>query len=78
MYCLLQQKLNKHLLLRVGQFQHAHTRKTLGILYDQIQLVDFIPQWENMFENRILETLHVGDMLLTEPFTRCKNAQSQF
>ncbi|KAJ4374237.1 hypothetical protein N0V83_002978 [Neocucurbitaria cava] len=30
------------------------SRKILGMLYDQVQLVDFKPQWENAFDERIL------------------------
>lgn len=31
-----------------------HSEKVLGMLYDQVQLVDFKPQWENPFDKRIL------------------------
>ncbi|KAI4956156.1 hypothetical protein J4E91_000367 [Alternaria rosae] len=43
-----------------------HSRKVLGILYDQVQLVDFKPQWENPFDKRILEAFRLGDEVLTK------------
>jgi RNA-dependent RNA polymerase len=32
-----------------------HSKKVLGMLYDQVKLVDFKPQWENPFDKRILD-----------------------
>ncbi|KAI4936303.1 hypothetical protein J4E85_001632 [Alternaria conjuncta] len=43
-----------------------HSRKVLGILYDQVQLVDFKPQWENPFDKRVLEAFELGDEVLTK------------
>jgi RNA-dependent RNA polymerase len=40
------------------------SKKVLGQLYDQVQLVDFQPQWENSFDERILSKFKLGDALL--------------
>ncbi|KAI8938000.1 hypothetical protein NX059_005674 [Plenodomus lindquistii] len=40
------------------------SKKILGMLYDQVQLVDFQPQWENSFDKRILEAYNLEDTLL--------------
>jgi RNA-dependent RNA polymerase len=37
------------------------SEKVLGMLYDQVQLVDFRPQWENPFDKRILEASDLSD-----------------
>jgi RNA-dependent RNA polymerase len=52
----------KHL----SERQIYKSRKILGMLYDQVQLVDFTPQWENTFDNRILEAFELDDTLLKE------------
>ncbi|KAG9187748.1 RNA-dependent RNA polymerase [Alternaria panax] len=43
-----------------------HSKKILGMLYDQVQLVDFKPQWENPFDKRILETFEVEDDIMSK------------
>ncbi|KAI4629730.1 uncharacterized protein J4E87_002916 [Alternaria ethzedia] len=43
-----------------------HSRKVLGILYDQVQLADFKPQWENAFDKRILMAFELGDKTLAK------------
>ncbi|CBX94732.1 hypothetical protein LEMA_P117350.1 [Plenodomus lingam JN3] len=40
------------------------SRKILGMLYDQVQLVDFQPQWENRFDKRVLEAYDLDGSLL--------------
>jgi RNA-dependent RNA polymerase len=40
------------------------SRKILGMLYDQVQLVDFTPQWENTFDKRVLEAFDLETTLL--------------
>jgi RNA-dependent RNA polymerase len=40
--------------------------KILGMLYDQVQLVDFKPQWENSFDQRILDAFELDDALIKE------------
>lgn len=52
--------------------KHIHTRKiykstkVLGKLYDQVELVDFKPQWENAFDIRILDACEVEEELLSK------------
>ncbi|KAL1796909.1 hypothetical protein ACET3X_005449 [Alternaria dauci] len=43
-----------------------HSEKILGKLYDQVQLVDFQPQWENPFDKRVLEAFELGDDILNK------------
>ncbi|KAF2857014.1 RdRP-domain-containing protein [Plenodomus tracheiphilus IPT5] len=40
------------------------SKKILGMLYDQVQLVNFQPQWENAFDKRILEAYNLDETLL--------------
>ncbi|CAO2657263.1 Nn.00g033890.m01.CDS01 [Neocucurbitaria sp. VM-36] len=40
------------------------SRKILGMLYDQVQLVDFKPQWENPFDERILGAFELDEEML--------------
>ncbi|KAH7405857.1 RNA dependent RNA polymerase-domain-containing protein [Phaeosphaeria sp. MPI-PUGE-AT-0046c] len=40
------------------------SRGILGRLYDQVQLVDFKPQWENAFDDRILNAFTIEQPLL--------------
>jgi RNA-dependent RNA polymerase len=40
------------------------SKNVLGMLYDQVQLVDFLPIWENKFDQRILEAFDPDDALL--------------
>jgi RNA-dependent RNA polymerase len=44
------------------------SKKILGMLYDQVQLVDFKPQWENPFDPRILRfrAFELDDPMLKE------------
>jgi RNA-dependent RNA polymerase len=51
--------------------KHMHSSKIykstniLGMLYDQVQLVDFKPQWENPFDKRILDAFdNLGQSML--------------
>ena len=50
--------------------KHLHEKKTykskkiLGLLYDQVQLIDFKPAWENTFDNRILEAFNLDEDIL--------------
>lgn len=41
-----------------------HSKKILGQLYDQVQLVDFKPQWKNEFDIRILNAFDPDEGLL--------------
>jgi RNA-dependent RNA polymerase len=41
-----------------------HSAKVLGKLYDQVELVDFKPQWENQFDQRILDAFELGEPCL--------------
>ncbi|KAF1913648.1 RNA dependent RNA polymerase-domain-containing protein [Ampelomyces quisqualis] len=41
-----------------------HSKKILGQLYNQVQLVDFEPQWENQFDPRILDAFDPDQDLL--------------
>ena len=43
-------------------FYHSH--KILGQLYDRVQSVDFVPQWEEPFDKRILRAYKLDDALL--------------
>lgn len=38
----------------------------LGMLYDQVKLVDFKPQYENAFDSRILEAFQLDDATLVK------------
>jgi RNA-dependent RNA polymerase len=40
--------------------------KILGRLYDQVQLVDFKPQWKNPFDDRILGAFDLDNSMLTD------------
>lgn len=40
------------------------SKKILGMLYDQVQLVDFQPQWENKFDRRVLGAFELEESLL--------------
>jgi RNA-dependent RNA polymerase len=40
--------------------------RILGKLYDQVQLVDFKPQWENSFDDRILSAFDINPLMLEE------------
>ncbi|KAH6233119.1 RNA-directed RNA polymerase [Parastagonospora nodorum] len=40
--------------------------RVLGKLYDQVELVDFKPQWENAFDFRILDAYEVDEELLSK------------
>ena len=50
----------KHLLPN----QIYQSRNILGTLYDQVQLVDFIPVWENNFDQRVLDAFTLDKHLL--------------
>jgi RNA-dependent RNA polymerase len=62
--------------LRPGRWPHFMEKKhinprkiykstnILGKLYDQVELVDFKPQWENHFDQRILDAFQLGESLL--------------
>ncbi|KAE8824620.1 hypothetical protein PTNB85_09384 [Pyrenophora teres f. teres] len=39
----------------ISQYKIYRSTKILGMLYDQVQLVDFKPQWENPFDKRVLD-----------------------
>ncbi|CAN9278218.1 unnamed protein product [Alternaria alternata] len=41
------------------------SKKILGMLYDQVQLVDFKPQWENPFDERIINAFELDDDMLS-------------
>ncbi|KAF2867202.1 RNA dependent RNA polymerase-domain-containing protein [Massariosphaeria phaeospora] len=40
------------------------SKKILGMLYDQVQLVDFKPQYENAFDHRILGAFELDEKIL--------------
>lgn len=40
------------------------SKKILGMLYDQVQLVAFKPQWENTFDPRVLDAFELDETLL--------------
>jgi RNA-dependent RNA polymerase len=42
------------------------SQKILGMLYDQVQLVDFTPQWENPFDKRVLQAFGLSPDLLAK------------
>ncbi len=48
------------------EHQIYRSNKVLGMLYDQVQLVDFKPQWENPFDKRVLEAFELDDDTLTK------------
>ncbi|KAH9868719.1 hypothetical protein J1614_007791 [Plenodomus biglobosus] len=50
----------------VSQNKIYRSKKILGMLYDQVQLVDFQPQWENSFDKRVLEAYDLDESLLQE------------
>lgn len=41
-----------------------HSEKILGQLYDRVERVSFVPQWQKPFDNRILVTHRVDDAIL--------------
>ena len=41
-----------------------HSTKILGQLYDRVQSVDFVPQWKEPFDKRILRAYKLDDSLL--------------
>jgi RNA-dependent RNA polymerase len=42
------------------------SKKILGMLYDQVKLVDFQPQYENAFDSRILDAFDLDEAILSE------------
>ncbi|KAF2703960.1 RdRP-domain-containing protein [Pleomassaria siparia CBS 279.74] len=48
------------------QSQIYTSKKILGMLYDQVKLVDFHPQYENEFDGRILTAFELDDAILNE------------
>jgi RNA-dependent RNA polymerase len=48
------------------EHQIYHSQKVLGMLYDQVQLVDFKPQWENPFDKRILNAFDLRNDTLNK------------
>ncbi|KAJ4362196.1 hypothetical protein N0V95_001544 [Ascochyta clinopodiicola] len=44
--------------------QIYQSKKVLGMLYDQVQLVDFKPTWEDNFDQRILDVFDLDKLLL--------------
>ncbi|MCJ1355792.1 MAG: hypothetical protein MMC33_005784 [Icmadophila ericetorum] len=42
------------------------SKKVLGQLYDQVELVDFVPEYSAPFDKRILQAYDVGDQLLSD------------
>jgi RNA-dependent RNA polymerase len=42
------------------------SKKILGMLYDQVKLVDFKPQWENKFDHRVLGAFELDDSILNK------------
>jgi RNA-dependent RNA polymerase len=42
------------------------SKKILGMLYDQVELVDFKPQYENAFDNRILNAFQLDEAMIEE------------
>ena len=41
-----------------------HSEKILGQLYDKVESVDFVPQWEQPFDKRILRAYKLDDAIL--------------
>ncbi|EMD89922.1 hypothetical protein COCHEDRAFT_1138647 [Bipolaris maydis C5] len=48
----------------LSQHQIYKSKKILGLLYDEVKLIDFEPQWENPFDKRILEAFDLDQELL--------------
>lgn len=48
----------------VSPSQVYQSKNILGLLYDQVQLVDFLPMWEDNFDQRILDAFDPSDALL--------------
>ncbi|KAJ6267520.1 RNA dependent RNA polymerase-domain-containing protein [Bipolaris maydis] len=48
----------------LSQHQIYKSKKILGLLYDEVKLIDFEPQWENQFDKRILEAFDLDQELL--------------
>ncbi len=48
----------------VGKEQIYVSGKVLGQLYDQVERVDFVPQFENPFDERILQAYHLDDEIM--------------
>lgn len=46
--------------------QVYRSKKILGMLYDQVKLVDFQPQYENAFDSRILDAFHLDEAILSK------------
>lgn len=44
--------------------QIYHSKNILGMLYDQVQLVDFKPTWEDNFDQRILDAFDLDESML--------------
>ncbi|KAF1934276.1 RdRP-domain-containing protein [Didymella exigua CBS 183.55] len=44
--------------------QIYQSKNILGMLYDQVQLVDFLPMWEDKFDQRILDAFDLDEALL--------------
>jgi RNA-dependent RNA polymerase len=44
--------------------QIYHSKNVLGMLYDQIKLVDFVPQTQNRFDSRIMDAFELEDRIL--------------
>lgn len=42
------------------------SEKVLGMLYDQVQLVDFEPQWKNEFDSRVLDAFDLDEAMLVK------------
>jgi RNA-dependent RNA polymerase len=50
----------------VQKHQVYHSKNILGQLYDRVQLVDFKPQWENAFDQRILNAFQLDPALIKQ------------
>ncbi|KAF1841623.1 RdRP-domain-containing protein [Cucurbitaria berberidis CBS 394.84] len=48
----------------IAEIRIYKSRKILGMLFDQVQLVDFKPHWGNAFDNRILGAFENDESLL--------------
>ncbi|XP_014561098.1 hypothetical protein COCVIDRAFT_87504 [Bipolaris victoriae FI3] len=48
----------------LSQHQIYKSKNILGLLYDEVKLIDFEPQWENPFDKRILEAFDLDEELL--------------
>jgi len=57
----------------VAKHKIYRSTKILGMLYDQVQLVDFKPHWENPFDKRILDAF-VLDETMTAKATEIKSS----